>query len=110
MREVQLQVKQLLSQEERLAAAVAAERKEEQRGQPSGAEEAGAGDSDGELQAEEAEEGVGSAAGMLQASMALLDQAQGLLEEAEGRVVSYARLHRFSQAEYDELSARLQQV
>lgn len=129
LRDVQLQVKQLLSQEERLAAQAAAEREEEeaaaaakrggarsaaaavQAGERSGEDEA-AGSSGGEPAEEEGEEEAdgGSAAGMLHAAVSLLDEAQALLDEAEERVVQYARRYRFSQAEYDQLSKRLQQV
>ncbi|KAL4443668.1 hypothetical protein ABPG75_011405 [Micractinium tetrahymenae] len=103
LREVQLQVKQLLSQEERLAAQAAADREEA----------AGATEGPPMVDDAEAEEHVaegGSAAGMLQSAVELLDRAQAVLDVAEEQVVSYACLYRFSQAEYDELSARLQQL
>lgn len=123
LREVQLQVKQLLSQEDRLAAAAAAERAEEEQaaaaagrgGAPGTLSSAADGDLDApalaaeEGEAEEGEAGS-SAAGMLQAAVALLDEAQALLDDAEDKVAQYARAYRFSQADYDELSARLQQV
>lgn len=99
LREVQLQVKQLLSQEERLAAQAAAD-----EGEAAGPRTAPAPPEDVDA------EGQGSAAGMLQSAGGLLDQAQALLDEAEEQVLGYARLYRFSQAEYDELSARLQQL
>lgn len=132
LRDVQLQVKQLLSQEERLAAQAAAERDEEEAA--AAAKRGGGRSASASLQAgeEEEEDGSdassgmssssgpaeeegeevdgGSAAGMLHAAVALLDEAQALLDDAEDRVVQYARLYRFSQAEYDELSKRLQQV
>lgn len=136
LRDVQLQVKQLLSQEERLAAQAAAERDEEEAaatakrgGGRSAAASLQAGEEEEEEEGSDAsssmssrssssgpaeEEGEevdsGSAAGMLHAAVALLDEAQALLDDAEDRVVQYARLYRFSQAEYDELSKRLQQV
>lgn len=132
LRDVQLQVKQLLSQEERLAAQAAAERDEEEAA--AAAKRGGGRSASASLQAgeEEEEDGSdassgmssssgpaeeegeevdgGSAAGMLHAAVALLDEAQALLDDAEDRVVQYARLYRFSQAEYDELSKRLQQL
>lgn len=114
LRDVQLQVKQLLSQEERLAAAAAAEAAEEKGAAGRVAGLGSEDDDSGVASAAEADGDDGgdgaSAAGMLQAAVSLLDEAQGLLDEAEERVVGYARLYRFSQAEYDGLSARLQQV
>jgi DNA repair ATPase RecN len=112
LRDVQLQVRQLLAQEERLAVQAAADAAAEMEG---GGEEAQS------RQLEQQRQGAGddgggegewedSAAGMLQGAMALLDQAQSVVEGAEERVLQYGQLYRFSQADYDELSARLQQI
>lgn len=90
LREVQLQVKQLLSQEERLAAQAAAEREEEAAearrggggaaaGDTSGGEHAATGGEEGTVE----DEGEGVPAHMLQSAVALLDQAQLLLDDAE---------------------------
>ena len=108
LRDVQLQVRQLLAQEERLAAQAAADAAAEMEGgggealsrQGQGAGDDGGGEGEWE----------DSAAGMLQGAMALLDQAQSMVEGAEERVLQYGQLYRFSQADYDDLSARLQQL
>lgn len=73
------QVKQLLSQEERLAAQAAADRVEGAGREAALSPAAGA-----EAEGQPAE-GEGSAAGMLQSAVELLEQAQGLLEQAEGQ-------------------------
>ena len=113
LRDVQLQERQLLAQEERRAAQAAADAAAELEG---GGEDAqsqreqqqrqGAADDDvgGEGELED------SAAGMLAGALALLDQAQSVVEGAEERVLQYGQLYRFSQADYDDLSARLQQL
>jgi hypothetical protein len=81
MRDVQLQVKQLLSQEERLAAQAAAELAAEGAEQPSSGHAAAAAAAGEEVGADE-----DSAQAMLLSSLALLDQAQLLLDEAGEKV------------------------
>jgi NAD(P)H-hydrate repair Nnr-like enzyme with NAD(P)H-hydrate epimerase domain len=89
LRDVELQVKQLLSQEERrLAAAAAAEREEGSSGG------GGLGEADAEGQ-----EGDEAAAALLQASVGLLGRAQELLDEAEGKASLLGGQHQLQQKE-----------
>ena len=126
LRDVQLQVKQLLSQEERLAAAELAAKLEEDAAAAAASGTGGrrraaaaasdddfeptAGASTGDEDDEGGEDGEGTPAGMLRSTLGLLDEARALLDEAEERVAAYGRRYRFSEAEYRELSSRLQEV
>ncbi|GAB4813044.1 hypothetical protein N2152v2_000090 [Parachlorella kessleri] len=99
IRSVELHVKAVLHQEEKLAAA------------DRHAEENKANGTAGAVSAEPADhDSEGAAAAMLQRALDCLNQARDLLDEAEEEVVEYARQYKFSQAEYDELYKRQQQL
>ena len=99
LHDVELHVRTILSQEERLKAAAEAEAAE--IGEDAEEEESTWGNSEVEEE---------NAAGVLNAAIASLDAARQSLDDAQNAVERYARQYRFSQAEYAEVSERLQEV
>eukprot|EP00887_Chlorella_sp_A99_P005825 scaffold1.g5825.t1 len=119
LRDVEGHLRGILSQEARLQAQAEAELEEARRARTGGTAAASSendftdGDGVGSRQGlEEDDDGdLGRpSVELLEQAMALLDQAREVLGEAEGAVEQWARQYRFSQAEYDEASSRLQQV
>lgn len=97
LHDVELHVRTVLSQEERLRAAAAAE-----VGQEAGEEGDWTEGTDGSDEE--------SADALLREAIASLDAARQSLDDAQNAVERYARRYRFSQAEYKEVSERLQEV
>jgi DNA repair ATPase RecN len=99
LHDVEIHLRAVLAQEERLAAAEA-QRGGGEGGGVSGGEDGGA--------AAAAEDGAEAAAALLQGAMAALSAAREALAEGEAAVERYARRYRFSQGDADAASARLQ--